>query len=72
MSRLARKAYEASFVAEFGVDGAAAGCAEHERLDAEHLAAMNDPNNPGYENEDKRPLQAFRRQFARIDRRRRA
>ncbi|SFK79413.1 hypothetical protein [Methylocapsa palsarum] len=72
MSRLARQAYEATFIAEFGVDGAAAGRAEHERLEDEHTAAMCDPENPDYQNEDGRPLKAWRRQFVQIDRRRRA
>ncbi|MEJ0095706.1 MAG: hypothetical protein WDN46_20550 [Methylocella sp.] len=64
LAKLCRDAFDATFVQEFGVDGAAAGRAEHERLDAELLTAMED------EGREDRACKAWRRQFALMDKRR--
>ncbi|MEJ0095515.1 MAG: hypothetical protein WDN46_19550 [Methylocella sp.] len=65
LAKLCRAAFGATFVLEFGTDGAAAGRAEHERLDAEHHAAMQSRTA-----ENGRAYKAWRAQFALIDKRR--
>jgi hypothetical protein len=66
LAKLCRDAFDATFVAEFGADGAAAGRAEHERLDAELLSAMQKEE----EGEDNRAYKAWRTQFALTNKRR--